>query len=138
MGANPLVVRYGPEPDQFAELWRPAGPTAPAPVAVLVHGGYWRHRYGLEYMRPLAEDLRRRGFAAWNLEYRRIGGSGGGWPGTFQDVGAGVDALSDVDDPLDLSRIAVIGHSAGGHLALWSCGRHRLDGAGPGRPRLTP
>jgi acetyl esterase/lipase len=135
---NPAVLRYGPEPDQFAELSRPAGATGPVPVVVLVHGGYWRDRYGLDYMRPLAAELSGRGYAAWNLEYRRTGGSGG-WPATFQDVAAGIDALSDVDGGLDLARVSVVGHSAGGHLALWACGRHRLGAdAGFGRPRLVP
>jgi acetyl esterase/lipase len=137
------VVRYGPEPDQFGELWRPAGTSAataaPVPVVVLVHGGYWRQRYGLEYMHALAADLSARGYAAWNLEYRRVGGVGGGWPGTFADVAAGVDAVADLPTGPNRDRVAIVGHSAGGHLALWACARHRLDGAGPGAPpRLTP
>jgi acetyl esterase/lipase len=136
---NPTVVRYGPQADQFAELWLPAGASDPVPVVVLVHGGYWRHRYGLGYMHALAADLSGRGYAAWNLEYRRTGGPGGGWPGTFRDVATGVDALSDVDSRLDLSRVAAVGHSAGGHLALWACARHRLDpGTGFGPPTVTP
>ena len=73
---TPAVVRYGPEPDQFAQLWQPARPATPPAVVVLVHGGYWRHRYRCDLMEPLAADLCARGYAVWNLEYRRTGGPG--------------------------------------------------------------
>src|SRR5438477_9716037 len=113
------TVRYGTEPDQFGQLWSAAGT---APVVVLLHGGYWRHRYGLDLMEPLAADLSARGYAVWNLEYRRIGTPGGGWPNLFRDVAAGLDALTGLADRgLDLTRAALVGHSAGGHLALWAC-----------------
>jgi acetyl esterase/lipase len=97
----------------------------PFPVAVLLHGGYWRAKYGKRLMRLQAADLRRRGVAAWNVEYRRIGrGQGGGWPATFDDVGAAIDLLAAVGDGrLDLERVAAIGHSAGGQLALWAATR---------------
>jgi acetyl esterase/lipase len=84
-------------------------------------------------MRGLVGDLLRRGWAAWNIEYRRVG-NGGGWPATFQDVAAAVDLLPDVDAPLDLQRVSLLGHSAGGHLALWAAGRDRLP---PGAPGFT-
>ena len=76
-------------------------------------------------MDPLADDLAAHGYAAWNIEYRRVGQSGGGWPGTLHDVAAAIDHLTDVaaTHPLDLDRVAFVGHSAGGHLALWSAGR---------------
>jgi acetyl esterase/lipase len=129
------TVHYGPGVDQFGELWPAAGgPTpvpggpSPAPVVVLVHGGYWRDRYRLDLMHAMAADLSGRGYAVWNVEYRRVGSPGGGWPGTFLDVAAALDALADLagQHRLDLGRVSVVGHSAGGHLALWACGRHRL------------
>jgi acetyl esterase/lipase len=95
-------------------------------------------------MHALAADLVRRGVAVWNVEYRRVGCPGGGWPGTFDDVAAGADLLGELAGRfgLDLGRVAVVGHSAGGHLALWLAARHRLapgsPGAEPGlRPRLA-
>jgi len=92
-GVPPLRrVRYGTQADQFGELHLPAG-TEPVGVAVVLHGGYWRQAYGAELGTPLAADLANRGVAGWNLEYRRVGG-GGGWPGTFEDVAAGLDALA--------------------------------------------
>jgi acetyl esterase/lipase len=103
-------------------------------VVVLIHGGFWRAAYDLGLMRPLAADLAARGIAAWNLEYRRVGQPGGGWPGTLNDVAAGVDALA-VAAPglgLDLDRVALVGHSAGGHLALWAAGPP-LPGSPPRR-----
>jgi acetyl esterase/lipase len=116
-------------------LPRGGGPHA---VVVVVHGGYWRARYDLSLMTGLCEDLARRGLAAWNLEYRRVG-NGGGWPETFLDVAAGVDALEDIDAPLDLSRVGAVGHSAGGHLALWAAARGRLPAGAPGAdPRVLP
>lgn len=137
------IVRYGDAPSQYAELHSPAGAAGAAglPVVVLVHGGFWRAAYDLTLMHPLSADLAERGYAAWNVEYRRVGEPGGGWTGTFQDVAAAVDRLADVFPAygLDTGRIAVVGHSAGGHLALWCAARHRLPPQAPGAPaRIRP
>ncbi|MGH3065022.1 MAG: alpha/beta hydrolase family protein [Gaiellaceae bacterium] len=108
----------------------------PHPVVVVLHGGFWRARYDRSLMDELCLDLSGRGLAAWNLEYRRVGG-GGGWPETFEDVAAGIDALADLDAPLDLERVAAVGHSAGGHLALWAAARPTLPKGAPGaEPRV--
>jgi pimeloyl-ACP methyl ester carboxylesterase len=89
-------------------------------------------------MTPLAVDLASRGIAAWNVEYRRVGQDGGGWPGTLEDVAASVDRLAEVDG-VDATRVATCGHSAGGHLALWLAGRHRVPAGAPGaNPRVRP
>lgn len=123
---------YGADNSQVAELHLPSG-SGPHPVAVVLHGGYWQTKYGKLVTRPLALDLAARGWAAWNLEYRRLGtgrGGGGGWPMTFEDVARGIDAVAGVDAPLDLSRVVLVGHSAGGQLALWAASRPQLpDGA---------
>ena len=112
-----------------------------APVAVVIHGGFWRARYGRKLMRPLCHDLARRGWIAWNIEYRRLGrGSGGGWPATFEDVAAAIDHLASIrtDAALDLGRVVAIGHSAGGHLAAWAAGRAGLPAGAPGAaPRVA-
>ncbi|MGY1843684.1 alpha/beta hydrolase family protein [Modestobacter sp. SYSU DS0875] len=131
----PAVHRYGPATDQFLELTLPGG-DAPAPVAVVVHGGFWRAPYGIELARPLAADLAGRGWAAVAVEYRRVG-AGGGWPTTLADVAAAVDALAELPDRgrLDLGDVTVVGHSAGGHLAAWLAGRGSLP---PGAPGATP
>jgi len=122
-------LRYGDHPSQVGDLHLPAR-AGSAPVAVLLHGGYWRERYARSLNDALARDLAERGWAAWNLEYRRVGG-GGGWPATAIDVGAGVDHLAGLaaDHRLDLRRVVAIGHSAGGQLALWAAAR-----AGAGVP----
>jgi acetyl esterase/lipase len=137
------TVSYGPDHSQRADLRVPAGP-GPFPVMVLIHGGSWRARYGRIVMRGLAGDLLRRGWAVWNIEYRRVG-NGGGWPATFSDVAAAIDLLAELDAPLDLDRVSVLGHSAGGHLALWAAGRERLPGDTAGtagfadsQPRVRP
>ncbi len=89
----------------------------------MIHGGFWRDAYDRSLMAGLCEDLSGAGWAAWNLEYRRLGG-GGGWPETFEDVAAGIDHLSSLAGPeLDLGTVVTIGHSAGGHLALWAAAR---------------
>jgi acetyl esterase/lipase len=133
---------YGPHPDQFVELALPAGtgpaPVVPAPVVVVLHGGFWRAAHGVELARPLAADLATTGLAAVAVEYRRVG-AGGGWPATLEDVAAALDALPGQAgaDRLDLSDVAVVGHSAGGHLAAWAAGRSRLPEGAPGaRPRV--
>jgi acetyl esterase/lipase len=124
--------RYGAGRSRFGELHLPAR-EGPHPVAVLLHGGFWRRRYDLTLMDGLCRDLAASGWAAWNLEYRRLGFlAGGGWPETFEDVAAGIDHLAtlpdlDLDLDLDLDTVAAIGHSAGGHLALWAAARERPD-----------
>ena len=122
------VVPYGPAASQFVELWLPVGTDTAVPVIVLVHGGCWLAEYGIAHIRPLAASLAQAGFAIWALEYRRVGEAGGGWPGTFRDVAAGIDHLAQLDEPrLDMSRVVLAGHSAGGHLALWAAMRDRLS-----------
>jgi acetyl esterase/lipase len=126
-------IAYGDHPDQVANLHRPVGEGGPWPCVVLVHGGFWRTGWDRTLMTALAADLARRGLAAWNVEYRRVGQDGGGWPGTFEDVAAAVDHLAGIDD-VDTGRVGTCGHSAGGQLALWLGARHRLregPGAGP-------
>jgi acetyl esterase/lipase len=122
-----LHLAYGPEYLQFGELYLPAAP-GPHPTVILIHGGYWRARYGLDLMTDLAGDLATRGYAAWNIEYRRVGDAGGGWPGTLLDVALATDYLRILAPTyeLDLQRVVPIGHSAGGHLALWLAARQRI------------
>jgi acetyl esterase/lipase len=135
---TPTVHPYGTDPAQFLELTLPAGEAA-APVVVVLHGGFWRARYGIELARPLAADLAARGWAAVAVEYRRVG-AGGGWPETLEDVAAALDALPDVSgvEGLDLTDVTVVGHSAGGHLAAWAAGRGRLPAGAPGAaPRVA-
>jgi acetyl esterase/lipase len=117
--------RYGPHRQNRADLYVPRDGDGPHPVVVLVHGGYWRAMYGKIVMKPLAADLVRRGYAAWNIEYRRIGRrQGGGYPNTFDDVGAAIDHLASVgDERLNMDDVTFLGHSAGGHLALWAASR---------------
>jgi acetyl esterase/lipase len=131
LASQPERFSYGEHPSQVCELLAPAG-DGPHPVAVLLHGGFWRQRYGSELEGGIARDLLVRGWAAWNVEYRRLGG-GGGWPHTFDDVAAAIDALADHGERLDLGRVVAIGHSAGGQLAVWAAARPeagvRLTGA---------
>lgn len=125
---------YGDDPSQWGELFLPESPAnrTSQGVVVVIHGGYWRAQYGAELGEPLAGDLAAHGMAAWNLEYRRAG-NGGGWPETFQDVLAGIDRLRGLagQHGLDLANVVALGHSAGGHLAVWAAGRSRLAGFGP-------
>ncbi len=132
---RPATLReaYGETPLQFGELWLPDGP-GPHPLVIIIHGGCWLAELpGLEMMDYLAADLRDHGVAVWNVEYRRIGHDGGGYPGTFLDVARAVDHVRNLAGPhrLDLSRVVLSGHSAGGHLATWTLARHRLPPASP-------
>ncbi len=131
----PRTVSYGEDPSQLADLHLPSGDAAGLPVVVVVHGGFWGSSYGRDLGTPLAADLAARGVAAWNIEYRRIG-NGGGWPATFTDTAAAIDALAEAGDGrLDLTRVVAVGHSAGGHLAAWAAGRATLP---PGVPGAAP
>ncbi|WP_380156405.1 alpha/beta hydrolase [Kineococcus sp. R86509] len=123
---------YGADRDQYADLRLPAG-EGPFPVAVLVHGGYWRSRWDADVMHPLAVDLTARGFATWNVEYRRPDRHG--WDATTADVAAALDALRELDAPLDLDRVVTLGHSAGGQLVT-RLAADRATGSGI-RPAFT-
>lgn len=122
-------LEYGVDPNQFGELRLPAG-RGPHPVAVLVHGGCWKAEYAtLRDLAPMGDALKDERIASWNIEYRRPRQEGSGWPGTYLDVGHAIDHLRQLATKfdLDLSRVVVVGHSAGGHLAMWSGARQRLS-----------
>jgi acetyl esterase/lipase len=114
-------LRYGPHPDQVIDLWRPRGPDdeeSGLPFVVLVHGGFWREAYDRRYISPLAAHLAQRGHAVASVEYRRVGG-GGGHPTTLEDVALALEAVRRTQTGM----FRVVGHSAGGHLALWAASR---------------
>jgi acetyl esterase/lipase len=119
------VIAYGDDAAQQGDLHLPD--LVHPPIVCLLHGGFWRMPYGREQMNGLALRLVRCGFAVWNLSYRRVGAPGGGFPGTLLDVDAGIDKLAEISTEidLDLRRLVVVGHSAGGQLALWSASRRR-------------
>lgn len=124
-------VAYGEDPSQYGELYLPEG--TPRGVVVIIHGGFWKAQYDLSLGRPLATSLTAQGWAAWNIEYRRVG-NGGGTPATFDDVSAAIDELAGLG--VDTSTVVTLGHSAGGHLAAWAAARGR-DGAWPDRVPVT-
>jgi acetyl esterase/lipase len=114
------TLHYGTHHAQVAELWRPDGAPGPLPVVVVIHGGFWRQVYTKRLMHRLCGAVVAHGWVAYNIEYRRVGRFGsGGWPETFDDVAAAIDALAGVEG-IDRGRVATCGHSAGGHLALWA------------------
>jgi acetyl esterase/lipase len=126
-------AEYGFDPQQFGDLRLPARRGGLFAVVVFIHGGCWDSNYDLSHANALAAALVELGVATWNLEYRRLGHVGGGWPGTFLDVAHGVDFVRKLArrHPLDVTRVIVMGHSAGGHLALWSAARARLPTDSP-------
>lgn len=133
---EPEVIEYGDDAAQRVEVSRPAG-EGPWPVVVLVHGGFWQAGFDLDLMRPLVPSLVAEGWAVANIGYRGVG-AGGGWPATLDDAAAATDALVGVDG-LDLGRLITLGHSAGGHLAVWLAARHRIPPGAPGSdPAVTP
>ncbi len=126
-GAPGIHIAYGEDPLQFGELHIPEG-EGPFPLVVFIHGGCWLAMYDIATTRPLAWAFRQEGIAVWNLEYRRVGNPGGTYPGLLLDIGAGIDHARNLakDYPLDLTQMVVMGHSAGGHLALWAGARAKI------------
>lgn len=122
---------YGADPEQFGDLYLPTTGDN-HPIIVLIHGGCWRAQYGLAQLGRFCETFAALGVAVWSLEYRRLG-NGGGWPNTFLDVASGADYLRSLANQysLDLNRVVAVGHSAGGHLALWLATRHCLPNNSP-------
>jgi acetyl esterase/lipase len=134
------TLSYGPDAMQKVDVWLPAT-AAPRPVVLMVHGGCWQTSIAdRRLMDWIADDLRREGIAVWNIDYRGVDRAGGGYPGTFADAAAASDLL--LRDGrrfgLDLSRVVAVGHSAGGHLALWLAGRAKLPPNSPLRLPGTP
>ena len=120
-------IAYGDHPMQFGDLRIPEG-EGPWPFAILIHGGCWQSIASLQYFDRVAEAITAMGVVTWNIEYRPVDVEGGGWPGTFLDVANGVDKLRDIalEYDLGMERVITLGHSAGGHLALWAAGRPRV------------
>ncbi len=127
------TVSYGSDPYQKVDVWLPKG-AGKHPVVLMVHGGCWQTSIAdRTLMNWIAEDLRGRGIAVWNIDYRGVDRPGGGYPGTFTDAAAAADALAThaARYKLDTSRVVAVGHSAGGHLALWLAGRAKLPKTSP-------
>ena len=128
-------LSYGSDALQFGELRLPSG-KGPYPVVILVHGGCWANQLQgldprattMDLLRPMAAALTSAGMATWNVEYRRNGNAGGGWPGTFQDLSSATDFLRSIAAKyhLDLRRVVAVGHSSGGQLALWLAARGKI------------
>lgn len=134
------TLRYGDGAEHILELWRPPV-DGPAPTVVMIHGGFWQAAYDRSHVRPLCAAFADAGYLTVALEYHRVGQRGGGWPGTLQDIADGLDALPALTEGLVVAeRTVLVGHSAGGQLALWAALRHRLRPGNPGyRPdRLSP
>lgn len=126
-------IAYGAAPSQFVELFRPVG-KGPFPVVVLVHGGCWTVAFGgIRQMHNVAGALQKQGIAVWNVEYRRVDETGGGYPGTYLDINGALQALEAQANKyqLDTTRIAAMGHSAGGQLVQWLAGRARIPKTSP-------
>lgn len=126
------LISYGQDSLQFGELRVPEG-KGPFPVVVVIHGGCWLNQFNYQYMNHLSAALTKAGYATWNIEFRRVGDVGGGWPGTFLDVAKGIDHVRNLAKryPIDRKQVVVLGHSAGGHLALWASTRQKLHRKSP-------
>jgi len=114
-------LTYGTDPNHFVDVRIPGGNKL-HPVVFFIHGGYWRAQYDLTYAGHLCHALKAEGIASWNVEYRRVGNPGGGWPGSFEDIRRAFCALQEYPQhqrpAFDLEKLCIAGHSAGGQLAL--------------------
>ena len=127
------TFRYGDAALQVVDVWLPAG-SGLHPTVLMIHGGCWQSEVAdRRIMNWIADDLRKRGIAVWNIDYRGVDRDGGGYPGTYLDTAAAADALRAhaAEYRLDLSHLVAVGHSAGGHLALWLAGRRNLPSNSP-------
>ncbi len=131
---QPVRHRYGDRHQQFGDLYLPASGT-PRGTVVVIHGGFWQSMYALDLGAATSADLAKRGWAAWNIEYRRLG-DGGGWPATFTDVAAAVDHVRRLDG-VDTRSVLALGHSAGGQLAAWAASRDATTPGGAPRVEVT-
>ncbi|MFP5022293.1 alpha/beta hydrolase family protein [Pseudonocardia phyllosphaerae] len=139
---GPAVERigYGGRPDQWGEISFPRDRPLPKATVIVLHGGFWRRGAGgPEQMRPMASKLVEAGYATWNVQYRTVGGEGG-WPSTFDDVAMAADHLASMHSTrIDLKRLIVVGHSAGGQLAAWLAMRPKIPAGQPGaNPTVRP
>ena len=127
-----LTLRYGDGADHVVDVRLPRRGSGARPLVVVVHGGFWRAAYDRAHAGPQASALAEEGYVVAVPEYRRVGQAGGGWPGTFDDTVAWSDRIVDLvadgvgPEAVDRDRVVYVGHSAGGHLALWAAARHRL------------
>jgi acetyl esterase/lipase len=120
-------LQYGTDPLQFGNLRLPRG-NGPHPVVIFIHGGCWLSAFNITHAGSLEQAVADSGYAVWSIEYRRVGDPGGGWPGTFTDIGAAADHLRELapKHALDLNRVVAVGHSAGGQFALWLAARSKI------------
>ncbi len=137
-----IRVCYGAEPSQFGDLYIPDRLSTDRPV-VLIHGGWWKSKTTVEQTAPIAEYLAGRGMVVWNAEFRRLGEEGGGWPGTFVDIGRSIDWIAGLTGrvAIDLRLTTLVGFSSGGHLALWAASRgheRSVEELGATAPRVKP
>ena len=131
-GSPSRVWAYGDGDDRVGDLRVPAGPSEhAAPLAVIFHGGFWRDEWQRDLMDAVAVDLTARGWITWNVEYRRMGPSGGGWPASLHDATAAVAAIRDLPAPVEPTKVVLLGHSAGAQLALCAAARSRRDAITP-------
>ncbi len=142
LAVNPAdhKIPYGEELQQFGELRLPSGKDT-VPLVVLIHGGCWRSQYDAKHVAPAAAAIAKQGMAVWTVEYRRIGNTGGGWPGTFDDIAHAVDYVRRLGAEyprIDTTRVVLMGHSAGGQLALWAASRKQNEMTGLYRSSIAP
>jgi len=119
------TISYGDSEYQYIEYWQ-SNTHGPAPLVMLIHGGCWLNDYSASHIRPIASKLQEHGYAVWSIEYRRIGDPGGGWPGSFDDILNAINHVQTVSDT-QINNIYIMGHSAGGHLALWAATQFTED-----------